>query len=247
MKKIFDSPPIQVHDLVLDYPMEMSLGLLRPLLGRPPAATKRALDKVGFHIHEGERVGVIGHNGAGKSTLLKVLTGILPSTSGRVDVRGVVAPLFEFATGFEMELSGRENIYVRGLLQGLTLKQINERIDGIIEFSELGDAINDPVRTYSTGMFVRLAFSTATSIDPDILLIDEAYGAGDQEFANKSAQRMRELMDRGRILVFTSHSMDLVRSLCSRIIWLEHGRIVMDGAADEVIGHYLQSNSKDFN
>ncbi|MBS0201245.1 MAG: ABC transporter ATP-binding protein [Proteobacteria bacterium] len=243
MSRIFEVPPIQVHDLVLDYPMEMSLGIMRPLLGRPPAATKRALDSIGFHIKEGERVGIIGHNGAGKSTLLKVLTGILPSTSGRVDVRGVVAPLFEFATGFEMELTGRENIYIRGLLQGLTLKQIEERIDGIIDFSELGDAINDPVRTYSTGMFVRLAFSTATSIDPDILLIDEAYGAGDQEFANKSAKRMRELMDRGRILVFTSHNMDLIRSLCTRVMWLDHGRIVMDGSVDEVISSYLKANA----
>jgi lipopolysaccharide transport system ATP-binding protein len=235
-------PAIDVQALTVDYPLATGLGIRHRLRGTAPLA-KRALDGISFRVEDGERVGIIGHNGAGKSTLLRVLAGILPPTGGTVSVHGTVAPLFEFATGFEMERTGYENIVTRGLLQGLTRQQIESRLPEIAEFCELGKALSDPVRTYSTGMFVRLAFSTATAIDPDILLIDEAFGAGDQHFAVKASNRMRELMDRGRVLVFTSHNLDLIRSLCSRIVMLREGQIVEDGPTATVISHYLNSEN----
>jgi lipopolysaccharide transport system ATP-binding protein len=142
-----------------------------------------------------------------------------------------------------MELTGYENIRIRGLLQGLTGEQVRERMPEIAAFSELGEALSQPVRTYSSGMFIRLAFSTATSIDPEILLIDEAFGAGDQHFSVKAGQRMRELMAKGRVLVFTSHNMDLIRSLCSRVIWIRAGQIVEDGPAEAVVARYLAAES----
>jgi lipopolysaccharide transport system ATP-binding protein len=236
-------PVIELKDVVVDYPLENSLGIARKLLRRGPIRKKRALRGLTFSIHDGERVGIVGHNGAGKSTLLRVLAGILPPSSGQLAVRGAVAPLFEFATGFEMELTGYENIRIRGLLQGLSSTQIKDRMPEIAEFSELGEALGQPVRTYSSGMFIRIAFSTATSIDPEVLLIDEAFGAGDQHFSVKSAKRMRELMAKGRVLVFTSHNLDLVKSLCTRVIWLREGNIVMDGHADEVLEQYRTSES----
>lgn len=234
---------IKVDNLIVDYPMENSLGIVRKILGRGPVKTKRAINDISFTVQDGERIGVIGHNGAGKSTLLRVLAGILPPTGGAAAVSGTVAPLFEFATGFEMELTGYENIRIRALLQGLSWDRIQEQIPHIAEFSELGEALYQPVRTYSSGMFIRLAFSTATAIDPDILLIDEAFGAGDQHFSVKSGKRMRELMDKGRVLVFTSHNLDLVRSLCSRIIWIREGQIVQDGPADSIIPLYLSTEN----
>jgi len=232
---------IRVEGLSVDYPLENSLGIARTVLGKGAVPTNNALDEISFTVNDGERVGIIGPNGAGKSTLLRVLAGILPPTAGQARVLGTVAPLFEFATGFEMELSGYENIRIRSLLQGIAWDRIKEQMPEIAAFSELGDALYQPVRTYSSGMFIRLAFSTATAIDPDILLIDEAFGAGDQHFSVKSAKRMRELMDKGRVLVFTSHNMDLVRSLCDRIIWINKGRIVEDGPADSVIPLYLST------
>lgn len=235
---------LHADGLVIDYPLQHSLGFRRKLFRLPPPPSKRAIDGISFQIHDGERVGIIGPNGAGKSTLLKALAGILPPGAGRVEVNGSVAPLFEFATGFEMERTGYENIRIRGLLQGLTQAQVDERLDEIAEFSELGSALGQPVRTYSSGMFVRLTFSTATAIDPDILLIDEAFGAGDQHFAGKAANRMRELMARGRALVFTSHNLELVQDLCDRIIWLNNGRIVEDGAASTVVTHYRESEKR---
>jgi lipopolysaccharide transport system ATP-binding protein len=238
-----NTPVIDISGVTVDYPLQNSLGIARKLLGRAEAKKKRALDGIGFSVHDGERLGIVGHNGAGKSTLLRVLAGILPPSNGRVAVRGSVAPLFEFATGFEMELTGYENIRIRGLLQGLTTDQVRERMPEIAAFSELGEALSQPVRTYSSGMFIRLAFSTATSIDPDILLIDEAFGAGDQHFSVKAGQRMRELMDKGRVLVFTSHNMELIRSLCNRVIWLRGGHIVEDGPAEEVVERYLKAES----
>jgi lipopolysaccharide transport system ATP-binding protein len=237
------SEAIRVEKVVVDYPLENSLGIARRLLRRSTVPHKRALNGIDLTIRDGERVGIIGRNGAGKSTLLRVLAGILPPTSGVSRVQGVVAPLFEFATGFEMELSGYENVRIRSLLQGMEWPRIQERMPGIVEFSELGEALSQPVRTYSSGMFIRLAFSTATSIDPDILLIDEAFGAGDQHFSVKSANRMRELMDKGRVLVFTSHNLDLVRSLCHRIVWIDKGTIIDDGPADSVIPRYLSNEN----
>ncbi len=232
------SPCISVKGLRVAYPLTMRIRVGASFDARGAGNYKVALDDVTLTVREGERVGVVGPNGAGKTTLLRSISGILPPTRGSVDVVGRIAPLFEFATGFEMERSGLDNIRIRGLLQGLSWGEINERMAEIAAFSELGEALHQPVRTYSSGMFIRLAFSTATAIDPEILVIDEAFGAGDQHFAHKANARMRALMDRGRILVFTSHNLALVGQLCNRVIWLANGAIVADGASEPVLARY---------
>lgn len=200
-----------------------------------------ALTDISIEIKNGERVGLIGLNGAGKSTLLKVMAGIYPPTRGCLDSRGHVCPMFEFATGFEMNQSGWDNIRIRGLLLGMSPKEIEEKLPEIAEFTELGEFLDYPVRTYSAGMFIRLAFAVSTSINPEILLIDEVMGAGDMRFAEKAKVRMLEFMKQGKILVFSSHSVELLKSFCSRTIWLEKGRVVADGDTDYVVGQYHKS------
>lgn len=200
-----------------------------------------ALKDINLEINHGERVGLIGLNGAGKSTLLKVMAGIYPPTSGTLTSKGHVCPMFEFATGFEMNQSGWDNIRIRGLLLGMTPGEIEERLPEIAEFTELGEFLDYPVRTYSAGMFIRLAFAVSTSINPEILLIDEVMGAGDIKFAEKAKNRMLEFMKQGKILVFSSHSFELLNSFCERTIWLEKGRIVADGKTAQVIDQYKSS------
>lgn len=198
----------------------------------------KALNDINLDIGNGERVGVIGLNGAGKSTLLKLIAGIYPPTSGSVNVVGHVCPMFEFATGFEMHQTGWDNIRIRALLLGMQPDEVEEKINKIAEFTELGEFLDYPVRTYSSGMFIRLAFAVSTSINPEILLLDEVVGAGDMNFAAKAKSRMLEFMQNGKILVFTSHSMDLIREYCDRVIWVKSGSIVFDGATDDVINEY---------
>lgn len=198
-----------------------------------------ALKNVNLRIEQGERVGLIGLNGAGKSTLLKTMAGIYPPTAGRVERKGHVCPMFEFATGFEMYQSGWDNIRIRGMLLGLTPEQIEERLPEIAEFTELGDFLDQPVRTYSSGMFIRLAFAVSTSINPEILLIDEIMGAGDIRFAEKAKKRMYQFMEQGKILVFSSHNYDLLKEFCDRTIWLEKGQIVADDATEAVVKSYI--------
>jgi ABC-type polysaccharide/polyol phosphate transport system ATPase subunit len=197
-----------------------------------------ALKDVNLHIGKGERVGLIGLNGAGKSTLLKVMARIYPTTSGQAVTRGHVCPMFEFATGFEMNQSGWDNIRIRGLLLGMTPEEIEAKLPEIAEFTELGEFLDYPVRTYSAGMFIRLAFAVSTSINPEILLLDEVMGAGDIRFADKAKRRMFEFMEQGKILVFSSHSFDLLKTFCERTVWLERGMIVADGPTDFVINQY---------
>lgn len=201
-----------------------------------------ALRNLNLKIGHGERVGLIGLNGAGKSTLLKVMARIYPPTSGAATVRGHICPMFEFATGFEMNQTGRDNIRIRGLLLGMSPAEIEEKLPEIAEFTELGEFLDYPVRTYSSGMFVRLAFAVSTSVNPEILLIDEVMGAGDIKFADKARRRMFEFMEQGKILVFASHSPELLKSFCERSIWLESGSIRMDGSTDEVLDHYARAN-----
>ncbi len=203
-----------------------------------------ALKGVNVEIGHGERVGLVGLNGAGKSTILKVMAGIYPPTSGEAEVVGHVSPMFELATGFEMTQTGWDNIRIRGMLLGLKPDEIEERIHGIAEFSELGDFLNYPVKTYSAGMFIRLAFSVSTAINPEILLLDEVMGAGDLVFAEKAKRRMYEFMEQGKILVFSSHSLSLVKDYCERVIWLRKGEIAMDGPAKEVLAKYTTESAR---
>jgi lipopolysaccharide transport system ATP-binding protein len=221
---------------------------LRRRFLRQPATPARyrveALKDITLEINRGERVGLVGLNGAGKSTLLKVMAGIYPPTTGRVERQGHVCPMFEFATGFEMNQSGWDNIRIRGLLLGMSPKEIQEKLLQIAEFTELGEFLSYPVRTYSSGMFIRLAFAVSTSINPEILLLDEVMGAGDIRFAEKAKKRMMQFMEQGKVLVFASHSFDLLGQFCERTIWLEQGRVVADGPTREVTTMYRSRASQ---
>jgi ABC-type polysaccharide/polyol phosphate transport system ATPase subunit len=202
--------------------------------------TIHALEHIDLEVTEGQRVGILGPNGAGKSTLLKLLAGLYPPTSGRRQVHGQIGALFDIALGFEMDATGWENIAYRGYLQGETPASLRDKLQPIAEFSELGKFLDMPVRYYSTGMLVRLAFSIATAIAPDILLLDEVLAAGDAAFQAKAYQRMRELISRARAVILVSHDLVSLRRLCDRVLWLERGRIRAAGPAEEVISAYQQ-------
>lgn len=197
-----------------------------------------ALTGINLTLEHGARVGLVGHNGAGKSTLLRLLAGIYEPTRGQAEVRGRVAPVFDLGVGMDPEISGLENIIVRGLFLGMTRKQMEERVDDIAEFTELGDFLRMPLRTYSTGMRIRLALGVVTSIDPEILLLDEGIGAVDSAFLEKSKKRLSELVDRAGLLVFASHSDEFLRDLCDTAIWMEHGRIREHGELEHVLSGY---------
>jgi ABC-type polysaccharide/polyol phosphate transport system ATPase subunit len=200
-----------------------------------------ALSGVNLTAHDGERVGVIGHNGAGKSTLLKLIAGIYPPTKGKCAVRGRVCSLFDISLGFEPEASGWDNITYRAYLQGESPASLKGKIAEIAEFTELGDFLNIPVRHYSAGMLMRLAFAIATAIDPEVLLIDEVLAAGDMAFQQKAQARMKEMMATARLMVLVAHDLTTIRDLCTRAIWMQHGSVVMDGRPDAVIAAYAAS------
>jgi ABC-type polysaccharide/polyol phosphate transport system ATPase subunit len=202
--------------------------------------TVEALKEVSFQVREGERIGVLGGNGAGKSTLLRVLAGIYPPTGGKMKVQGKISSLFDIGLGFEQEASGWENIAYRGYLQGETPASIKSKLKPIAEFSELGHFLDMPVRYYSSGMKVRLAFSIATAIDPEILLVDEVLGVGDRSFQEKASQRMRDMMNKARLIVFVSHDLGAIQKLCHRAIWLDHGRVRMVGDPADVAEAYTE-------
>lgn len=212
--------------------------MFRP--GQNPVAEIRALRDLDLGIADGERVGIIGANGSGKSTLLRLLAGIYYPTAGRRRIRGKVSSLFELALGFEMEASGWKNILYRGYLQGETPHSIRAKMPEIADFSELGKFLDIPVRYYSAGMLVRLAFAIATAIEPEILLVDEVLCAGDLAFQAKAQQRMRDMMDKARIIVVVSHDLKMLPQLCERGLWLDHGRLQGDGPIAEVIAAYVQ-------
>ncbi|HAT1361748.1 ABC transporter ATP-binding protein [Corynebacterium striatum] len=197
-----------------------------------------ALKDINLHLREGDRVGLVGHNGAGKSTLLRLLSGIYEPTRGSADVRGRVAPVFDLGVGMDPEVSGYDNIIIRGLFLGQTIKQMKNKMDEIAEFSELGDYLAMPLRTYSTGMRVRLALGVVTSIEPEILLLDEGIGAVDAAFMAKARVRLQELVKRSGILVFASHSNDFLAQLCNTALWIDHGTIRCAGEVSEVVSEY---------
>jgi ABC-2 type transport system ATP-binding protein len=197
-----------------------------------------ALKDVTVTLEHGARVGLVGHNGAGKSTLLRLLSGIYEPTRGIAEVQGRVAPVFDLGVGMDPEVSGLENIVVRGLFLGMTRKQMEERVDDIAEFTELGDFLHMPLRTYSTGMRIRLALGVVTSIDPEILLLDEGIGAVDADFMDKSKRRFRELVDRAGLLVFASHSNEFLREICDTAIWMQNGQIHRHGDIEDVLAEY---------
>ena len=200
-----------------------------------------ALREVNLSIQPGESLGLIGQNGAGKSTLLKLVARVLRPTSGRVVVRGHVAPLLEFGAGFHPELTGRENIYLNGALLGFTNREMDEKFSRIVDFAELWDFIDAPLRTYSSGMWARLGFAVATDVKPDILIIDEVLAVGDEAFQRKSAARMQEFRDQGATILLVSHTMSTIEQMCHRAAWLHHGQLLAVGEPRQVIEAYRQS------
>ena len=198
-----------------------------------------AVKDVSFEIKAGDRVGIVGHNGAGKSTLLKALCRVYESSDGLISVDGRIAPLLEIGAGFHPEFTGRENIYLNGSILGYTKQQIRVIEPEVIAFAELEEFIDTPVKYYSTGMYMRLAFSLATAIHPDILILDEIFAGGDAAFLAKAKARMHDMIDKADIMIMVSHDHELVKSLCNRVIWIDHGKLVADGSPEDVVGRYL--------
>jgi len=203
------------------------------------------LKEISFEISQGECVGFVGRNGVGKSTLLGLIAGVLKPDSGRIFVKGKVSPLLELGAGFHPDLTGRENIILNGILLGMTKEEVFSKIDSIIEFSGIKDFIDQPIRTYSSGMVARLAFSVIAHLDPEILLIDEILAVGDIEFQKKSYNKILEFKQKGITMVLVSHDLENIKKLCDRAIWLEDGKIKKDGNPDEVVEEYRKSITKE--
>lgn len=239
---------IKVKDCVLQYPIGAYAkgsikSLVMSMFGHreriPTAHYVDALRGLNIEIQQGERVALIGHNGSGKSTLLRAMAGIYPLASGDIHVSGRIGTLLDLGAGFEDEATGRENIYYRGMAMGYSRRQLAQNEKEIEEFCGLGDFIDLPVRTYSAGMYVRLAFAISTQFSPEVLLVDEVFGAGDAVFASRAVERMMRIVSNSGIFVIATHDVSLVTSVCTRAIWLEAGRIVADGPTDTVVPEYL--------
>lgn len=215
---------------------------LRHLLNPPPRDRFFALRDVSFSIERGESLAVVGNNGAGKSTLLNLATQLCLPSEGTVRIHGRVAGLLELGAGFHNDLTGAENLRINAALLGLTRKQVKQRFDGIVEFSGVGDFIDEPLRAYSTGMRMRLAFAIAVNVDPDILIIDEILGVGDQEFFAKCFERIMEFRHAGKTLLCVSHALESLEILCDRAMWLDHGRVARTGPLRQVLQAYSDSS-----
>jgi ABC-type polysaccharide/polyol phosphate transport system ATPase subunit len=198
-----------------------------------------AVNDCSLTINAGDRLGIIGSNGAGKSTLLKAICRIYEPSSGTITVNGRIAPLLEIGAGFHPEFTGRENIYLNGAILGFSKAHLREIESDVIAFAELEEFIDMPVKYYSSGMYLRLAFSLATAMHPDILVLDELFAGGDAAFVEKATARMYQLIDRASIMIMVSHQESLVRDLCNRVIWVDHGKVIADGAPDEIMDRYL--------
>lgn len=197
-----------------------------------------ALKNITFHVNKGEIIGIIGHNGAGKSTLLKVVSGILKPSEGCVRVYGNIAPMLELGSGFDMDLTGRENIMLNGAILGYSKNFLEKKFNEILDFSELGSFIDEPIRNYSSGMLARLAFSVATVVEPEILIVDEVLSVGDADFQKKSQDRMKNLMDGGCTVLFVSHSIKQIRDMCDKVLWIEHGEMIAFGETNKICDAY---------
>lgn len=199
-----------------------------------------ALEDVSFTVNRGDVIGIIGHNGAGKSTLLKIISGIMKPSKGRIWRGANIVPMLELGSGFDYDLSGHENIYLNGAILGYSKEFLQSKYNEIVAYSELEPFIHTPLRNYSSGMLMRLAFSIATVVEPEILIVDEVLAVGDERFQEKSKKRMMELMSGGTTVLFVSHNIDQIREMCNRVVWLDHGKVRMIGAADEVCDAYRE-------
>ncbi len=243
---------IELQNVVVSFPVydQSSRSLKKRLIsattggriesdaGSGKISVVQALDGVTLSFNHGDRVGLVGHNGAGKTTLLRVLAGIYEPTIGTAKIDGQTAPLFDVALGMDPESTGYENIVLRGLFLGLTYREIEARVDEIAEFTELGNFLELPIRTYSAGMRMRLAFAVSTSIEPDILLLDEGIGAGDAAFLEKASRRLKEFTEKAAIIVLASHSEGLIKQMCKTAVLMEHGKVLRIGETEEILGYY---------
>lgn len=237
---------VSVRDLGLTYTTSIekkpTLKARFKSLGRGKKYTRivPALTDVNIDVHYGAVLGIIGSNGAGKSTLMRVISGIIPPSQGRVEVYGSVSTLLALGVGFNPSMTGRDNVYLGGLAAGMSREVIDNHFDAIADFSELGEAIDAPMRTYSSGMFARLAFSVAAVVEPDILIIDEALSTGDAKFKEKSLNRIKELRSADRALILVSHALATIEDICNEVIWLNKGKLMMRGNPTEVINAYRE-------
>lgn len=242
---------IILEDVSIDIPIYdvSSASLRKALLGRTIGGRfgqsgshiiVKALKNVTFEAHDGDRIALVGDNGSGKSTLLRVASKVYPPTDGRITITGNISPMFDATLGMSMDATGLENIQIAGTIWGLTRAQIRNSVDDIAEFTELGDYLKVPVRTYSNGMMLRLAFAIATVRDPEILLIDEIIGVGDAGFFEKAFARLHKLVERSRILMVAAHQDDMLRRLCDKAIWLSHGKLLHFGEIESVLGARAQ-------
>ena len=208
------------------------------LAGKGRFKEHRALDHVTFDVKKGETVGIIGTNGSGKSTILKIITGVLSPTSGEVEIDGRISALLELGAGFNMEYTGIENVYLNGMMMGFSREEMDARLDDILKFADIGEFVNQPCKTYSSGMFVRLAFAVAINIDPEILIVDEALSVGNRAFRDKCTKKVKEIMQGNITLLFVTHSPEIAKAFCTRGVVMKNGKIVFDGTIDEAIDYY---------
>lgn len=237
-------PIIQVKDVSIRFRMandrinSLKEYMVQRLSGKLKYKEFEALKHVSFDVERGQTLGLIGHNGAGKSTILKVISGIMKPTSGCVEVRGNIVPMLELGSGFDFEMTGRENIFLNGAVLGYSEQFLQEKYQEIVDFSEIGQFIDVPLRNYSSGMVARLGFAIASVVEPEILIVDEVLSVGDAAFQEKSRERMMELMGGGTTVLFVSHSLNQIRELCDKVVWLDHGNVVMHGPTEEICNAY---------
>ena len=236
---VIDVKQVSMHfNLMIERVDSMKEYLLKLFKGKLLYNDFVALNEVSFSVQKGEIVGLIGLNGAGKSTLLKIIAGVLKPTSGSVTTKGSIAPLIEVGAGFDPELTARENVYLNGAILGHTKAFMNKKFDKIIEFAELQNFVDVPVKNFSSGMYARLGFSIATVVQPDILIVDEVLSVGDYRFQEKCEKRINKMIKQGVTIILVSHSIDVIKRLCTKVVWLDHGQIKDIGSIDKVCKEY---------